>query len=224
MMLYLKRKFAWVQRKLKTGVYLDGCTFVTSVARSRNSSNSLLKRCFRPFFKEPANSVKLHRKRRRPAISVVQCADFARLGRPYARVRDRSDSQRRSGERLSLGRLWLVRQRARFLESDHLPIRFIGYIFSSIFGGGSGPPSHFEAVYARITQIVQQQLQQVTTDHVNAAIKNVLQALLVEYDPRKKSSDLTKPADRQFLRREGKKASKPQGGEITTATWRVCRL
>jgi hypothetical protein len=70
-------------------------------------------------------------------------------------------------------------------------------------------PFHFEAVYARITQIVQQQLQQVTTDHVNAAIKNVLQALLVEYDPRKNSSDLTKPADRQFLRREGKKASKP---------------
>jgi hypothetical protein len=130
--------------------------------------------------------------------------------RQVTRVHGGSESQGRSDERLSLGRLWLVRQRARFLESDHLPIRFIGYIFSSIFGWRTGTaPFHFEAVYARITQIVQQQLQPVTTDHVNAAIQNVLQALLAEYDPRKNSSDLTKPADRQFLRREGKKAPKP---------------
>jgi hypothetical protein len=195
MMLYLKRKFAWVQRKLKTGVYVDGCTFVTSVARNRNSSNSLLKRCFRTFFKEPANSVKLHRKRRRPAIPVVQCADFARLGRPYARVRDRSDSQRRSDERLIksawAGSGWYGSGQdswSRTICQSDLSATF------------SLPSSEAEADrHLTLKLCTLGSLQQATIDHVNAAIKNVLQALLVEYDPQKKSSDLTKPADRQFL-------------------------
>jgi len=72
-----------------------------------------------------------------------------------------------------------------------------GAVFNAIFP--PGVPSYFDQVYAAITKIVHQELQQDTITHINGAINNIKQHVETEYEPAKNSKNLDILEDRTFL-------------------------
>lgn len=69
-----------------------------------------------------------------------------------------------------------------------------------IFGGDEGGiPDYFDEVYAELTRIVSQKIDDNTIRTINGAINNIIQRIRHEYEPMKKESDLNDKNDRDKL-------------------------
>ncbi len=78
----------------------------------------------------------------------------------------------------------------------------ISYVFQKFFPGCSssgGPPSYFAEVYEVIRSIMRGELDQDTKQAVDAAARNVMNALDHEFYPRKRCANLVNPHHRQDL-------------------------
>lgn len=71
------------------------------------------------------------------------------------------------------------------------------YIFESLFP--PGVPQYFDQVYAEITKIVDQRLQENSITKINGAINTVKERIVTEYTPAKKQADIQNRKDRKQL-------------------------
>lgn len=102
---------------------------------------------------------------------------------------------------LGVGRDMARAQAGKIPHVGGLGQGIVSYVFQKFFPGCAtgGPPSYFAEIYDVIRSIVRSELDQDSKQAIDAAAKNVMNALDHEYYPRKKCADLTNAFHRKDL-------------------------